>query len=336
MAYPVNPSEVDRIAKGLEEYYSDAWHAGIKNVVGNMGRSQMGLASGYLDAAKDTWANFRKKSSDSFRVTFKSDLKQQMGLYFANKFDVAKDLVAVGEKVIDKLASMLPVPALGPVVTAVGGYAVGKLKDSAKGKITDELHERSITEADRMLAARSDAELQKMFANDKDAIEFIENSMKQYKTLTNYIGTIPGNITSFDDAITFPKSTFKVQQAASSLNVALWSIRQYVEAMQQRLVECQNVSTQYIATVRTKMPEVVTAVLRDAYQEGMNKGKMDVSGKKYTAPATPSAPPAKPGAGGATLLAAATAHALAQGYYDAGNTGPILAAAQKMPPQIRR
>ena len=332
MPYQVNAAEADRIAAALAAYYADAWEAGIRNVVGNMGRSQMGLVTRYIDLGKDSWASLRKSSGDSFRVTFKSDLKQQIALYFANKYDVASDLVTVGEKIIDKLAGMIPLPKLGTVVSAVNSFAAGKIRD--------ELHDRSITEADKMLAAASDAELQKMFGNDKDTTAFIETSMKQYKTLTNYISTLPTNPTSFDDAITFPKSAFKVQQAASSLNVALWAIRQYCESMQERLVECQKMSAQYIATVREKMPEVVRTVLKNSYDEALNKGKMDVSGKKYSAPSAPKATATKPGAGGATLLAAAMASALAQGYYDAGNTGPVLTSAPRMPPlpppQLRR
>ena len=231
MPYQVNQTEVNAIAAGLAEYYTDAWQTGIKSVVANMGRSQMGLVSKYVDVAKDSYANLKKSSGDSFRVTFKSDLKQQISLFFANKYDVAQALVGVGEKIVDKVSGMIPIPQLGSALNSVADFAAGKAKEA--------LHDRSVTEADKMLAAQSDAELQKMFANDKDTITFIENSMKQYKTLTNYIATLPTNVTSFDDAITFPKSAFRVQQAASSLNVSLWSIRQYCAAMQERLVECQ-------------------------------------------------------------------------------------------------
>jgi hypothetical protein len=328
MPYQVNQTEVNAIAAGLAEYYTDAWQTGIKSVVANMGRSQMGLVSKYVDVAKDSYANLKKSSGDSFRVTFKSDLKQQISLFFANKYDVAQALVGVGEKIVDKVTGLIPIPHLGSALNSVAGFAAGKAKE--------ELHDRSVTEADRMLMAQSDAELQKMFANDKETTTFIENSMKQYKTLTNYIATLPTNVTSFDDAITFPKSAFRVQQAASSLNVSLWSIRQYCAAMQERLVECQNMSQQYIATVREKMPSIVTTVLKDAYGEANNKGKIDVSGNKYSAPQPPRPAATKPGAGGATLLAGAVAHALAQGYYDAGNTGPVLTSMPKMPPQLRR
>lgn len=323
MPYQLNQTEVNSIAAALKVYYDAAWQAGIKDVVANMGRSQMGLVSKYVDVAKDSYANLKRSSGDSFRVTFKAELKQQIGLFLANKNDVAQTLVSVGEKIVDKLASMIPVPHLGMALSGAVGLAAGKLKD--------ELHDQSITEADKMLMAQSNAELQKMFANDKETSKFIDDSMKQYKTLTNYIGMLPTNVTSFDDAITFPKSAFRVQQAASSLNVALWSIRQYCAAMQERLVECQKMSEQYITKVRDKMPQVVATVLLDAYNEGLSKGKTDTSIGNHSASQPPKAATAKPGAGGATLLANAMAFALAQGYYDAGKTGPIRAAAPLRP-----
>jgi len=328
MPYQLNQTEVNSIAAALKVYYDAAWQDGIKNVVANMGRSQMGLVSKYLDVAKDSYANLKRSSGDSFRVTFKAELKQQIGLFLANKNDVAQTLVTVGEKVVDKLASMIPVPHLGMALSGAVGFAAGKAKD--------ELHDRSITEADKMLMAQSGGELEKLFASDKETARFIDDSMKQYKTLTNYIGMLPTNVTSFDDAITFPKSAFKVQQAASSLNVALWSIRQYCAAMQERLAECQRMSEQYIATVRDKMPQVVGTVLIDAYNEGLNKGKSDAQIGKHSAPQPPKAIAAKPGAGGATLLANAMALALAQGYYDAGKAGPAPTMAPLRPLAMRR
>jgi hypothetical protein len=328
MPYQVNPTEVNNIAAGLAAYYSAAWEAGIKGLFATAAQSQMGVGSKYIDMAKDSYASLKKSSGDSFRVTFRSDLKQQISLFFANKYDVAQNLVTVGEKLIDKVASLIPVPHLGTAVSGLAGVAASKAKDA--------LHDRSIVHADKMLADASDADIQKMFGNDKDTITSIENSMRQYKTLTNYIGTLPTNVTSFDDAITLPKAAFRVQEAASHLNVELVRIRKYCEAMQERLVECQKMSDAYRTTVREKMPSVVSTVLTDAYSEGSNKGKMDVSSNKYTAPQSPKLATAKAGAGGATLLANAMAHALAQGYYDAGNTGPIFATAPKMPPQLRR
>ena len=322
MPYQITKADADLIANAMEEYYNEAWQAGIKNLMNRVAHKNMGLVTGYIDTAKDTWANLRKKSSDSFKVTFKSDLKLQVGLYFANKFDVMSDLVTIGEKAVDKLASYIPVPHLGSVLTAATGFAAGKARD--------ELHNRSITEADKLLIAQSDAELQKMFSNDKETIEFVEKTMKQYKTLTNYISLMPTNVTNFDDAVTFPKSAFKIQQAASSLNVALWSIRMYTEAMSERLVECQKMSQQYIAQVRSDMPTAVMNVVQEAYRQGELKGQGDLDKKKYAAPPSPKLV-TKPG-GGATMLANRMAHAMAQGYYDVGNKGPMLTSAPHKAP----
>jgi hypothetical protein len=327
VANHVSKAEVDRIAKGLEQYYAEAWEAGVKGLFDKMAQSQMGIATKYLDSAKDSWVSLTKKSSDSFRVTFKADLESRLRTYLANKSDVMIALVGIGEKLIDQVASKLPVPGLKSAIGTVSSFAAGKLKD--------ELHKRSITEADKKLAEQSQAELQKMFSNDKDALACIDNSMKQYKTLTNFIGTIPPTATNFNDAITFPKSAFKVQQAASSLNVSLVGIRQYLEAMSERLVACQDMSTRYIADVRTKMPGVVESLLENSYNDGKAKGSGDLAGRKYAAPGIPRVAQASPSAGGATLLANAMAHALAQGYYDAGNTGPMLTGMPKMPPQLR-
>jgi hypothetical protein len=313
MMYSVPKPEIQAIADGLEQYYTDAWETGIKNIADRMARSQMGIVTGYIDQAKDTYASMKKESADKFKVTFMAQLKLQIGLAFSNKADVVSVLVTLGEKALNKLADKIPVPALGQVVSAVTSFAADKARD--------ELHERSITETDKKLAAKSGAELQKFFTTDKDAAAFIDNATKQYKTIGNYINMLPKNITTFDDAITYPKSAFKVMQAASSLNVSLWRIRNYLDSMSERLVECQKVSSQYIETVRTKMPDAVESVLQHAYAEGVTKGKADVGKKTYT-PVKPPKEPAPQG-GGATRLADRVAHALAQGYYDAGNTGPL-------------
>jgi hypothetical protein len=322
MLYSITRAEVQEIADALAEYYDEAWGAGVKSLVDRMAQSQMGIVTKYLDQAKDTYNSLKKKSADSFRITFKAQLKMQVGLYFSNKSDVATALVTIGEKAIELLADKIPVPHLGSVVTAVSGFAA----DKAKKK----LHERSITEADKQLEAKSGAELQKFFTSDLEASEFIANATKQYKTIGNYINMLPNTITTFDDAITYPKSTFKLQQAASSLNVSLWRIIDYLEAMSERLVTCQEVSKSYIETVRTKMPEAVENVLQRSYADGVVKGKADITANKYSAPGLPTLPPKQ--GGGATLLAHRVAHAVSQGYYNAGNTGPKFVTPGPKPP----
>jgi hypothetical protein len=311
--YPISQDELNRLGGLLTNYYEEAWQAGIKGLFDNMARSQMGIVTGYLDMAKDTWTNFRKKSSDSFMITFKPELKAAVGRYFANKSDVMTDLVNIGEKVLSALASHIPVPYAGTAAKLVIGFAADKGRS--------ELHERSVTEADKQLAAKSGGELAKFFTSDTEAAAFVAKSIDQYKTICKFIDTTPKNINTFDDAVTFPGSVFKVQAAASSLNVALMFIEYYLDAMRSRLVEIQTISKDYIATVRKDMPGAVHAVLERAYAEGYAKGQNDITKNKYAKPGQPQfQAPTKPG--GATQLAAYVAHALSQGYYDSGNTGP--------------
>jgi hypothetical protein len=332
--YNVSKADVDSIADALEEYYNEAWQKGIKGAVDGIARSQMGPVTAALDQARDGFQTLKKGSADKFRVTLKADLKQQLSLYFSNKYDVISDFVSLAEKGLDQLASlMIPVPKGADLLSkgiaaGVNAGASAVIGFGAK-KAQDVLADKAIGQADKFLAAKSSTDLDKMFSNERDAAKFVENTMAQYKTITNYINTLPATITSFDDAITFPKSVFKVQAAASSLSVSLWSLRQYVEAMAARMESCKGVSAAYIKDVRTKMPEVVSKVLSKAYDDGFNKGKTDVNAKKYAA-----APEPKLGTkqgGGATQLANRMAHALAQGYYDAGNTGPKIAARPAQP-----
>ena len=132
---------------------------------------------------------------------------------------------------------------------------------------------------------------------------------------------------SVKDAVTFPGSVFKVQAAASSLNVAIVSIEEYLAGMRERLGQIQKVSADYIATVRKDMPAGANSVLQAGYQGGYGKGEGDLAKNKYTAPPMPQFKrPDKPGA--ATQLAAYLAHAVAQGYYDSGNRGPQIGRAR--------
>jgi hypothetical protein len=334
MPYNVSKTDADAIADALEEYYNEAWQKGVKGALDGIARSGMGSVTGALDQAKDGFQTLKRGSADKFRVTLKADLKQQLSLYFSNKYDVISDFVSLAEKGLDQLAGMIPVPKIGGELISKGiaaGVSAGASAVVGFGgkKAHDALADKAIGEADKFLGSKSSADLQKMFSNERDAAKFVENTMTQYKTITNYVNTLPGNISSFDDAITFPKSVFKVQAAASSLSVSLWSLRQYVEAMAVRMDACKGVSADYIKDVRTKMPEVVIKVLNKAYDDGVTKGKADVNAKKYAAAPEPKLS-TKQG-GGATQLANRMAHALAQGYYDAGNTGPNIAARPARP-----
>jgi len=314
MPYPIAKPDLDALGAAVAEYYEEAWQEGVKGLFDNMARSQMGIVTGYLDQAKDTYANLRKTSNDKFGILFKPALKQYVGVFFANKNDVASLMVTIAEKALTQLASKIPVPHLGTVVSKAISFAADK------GRA--ELHTRSIAEADTQLGAKTGSAVGKFFTNDVEAQEFITKSIDQYKLICKYIQTLPANISSFDDAVAFPGAVFKVQAAASSLNVALVSVRQYLSGMQERLEEVQTVSKNYITTVRTTMPSAVDTVLQNSYSGAYSSGEGDIAKGKYSAPARPTFQ--KPGkTGGATLLAAYMAHAVAQGYFDAGNKGPM-------------
>lgn len=314
MPYQIGKSEVDALGNALAEYYEEAWQDGIKGLFNNMARSNMGLVTGYLDQAQDTYAALRKKSNDKFGVAFKPALKQLVGVYLANKNDVASALVSVAEMALKGLAKQIPVPHLGAVVAAGIGFVAGKGQE--------ELHTRSVAEADSQLNAKTKAEVGQFFTSDAQAADFIQKSIDQYKLICKYIQTLPATPSSFDDAVAFPGAVFKVQAASSSLNVALVSVRQYLAGMQERLEKVQTVSRDYITTVRRDMPAAVGTVLQTAHTDAYRKGETDIAQKKYTAPRAPVfQKPAQPG--GATQLAAYMANAVAQGYYDAGNRGPV-------------
>jgi hypothetical protein len=315
MPYEISQTDLNALGAALSEYYESAWQEGVKGLFDNMARANMGIVTGYLDQAKDTYASLKKTSVDKFGVTFKATLKQYVSVYLANKNDVATVLVTIAEKALTQLANKIPIPHLGSVVSAAISFGADKARA--------ELHTRSIAEADGQLAAKVGGEKPtKFFTNDVEAQAFITKSIDQYKLICKYIQSLPSSISTFDDAITFPGATFRVQAAASSLNVAIVSVQEYLNGMQERLEKVQTVSKDYIATVRKDMPAAVNTVLQEAYKGAYTSGETDVAKGKYSAPPSPTFKKAdKPG--GATQLAAYLANAVAQGYYDAGKRGPV-------------
>ncbi len=208
-------------------------------------------------------------------------------------------------------------PHLGSIVS----YAIGMGAEKAQ----DKLHTRAIAEADKQLSGKTGVEAQKIFSNEIEAADATTKAMEQYKLICKYIQTMPGNITSFEDAITFPGAVFKVQAAASALKVQLDRVQTYVSALADRSVQISNVSVDYIKSVRTAMPKAAQSVLQTAYDDAFKKGQGDIAQNKYSAPKEPSPVSSLPGdkSGGATMLAAYMANAVAFGYYDSGNRGPM-------------
>lgn len=314
MPYQLSPGDKKALGDALTAYYDDAWTDGVRGLFDKMAQSNMGLVTGYLDQAKDTYASLRAKSKDKFGIAFKATLKQQVQVYTGNRNDMGSILVTIGEKALTTLAGHIPIPMLG----AITSQAISMGADKAR----KELHVRSIGEADNKLTGGVGGSAPvKMFNNDADAADAVAKAMAQYKTITNYIQALPATISTFDDAVTFPSATFKVQAAASSLAVSINAVSWYLSAMQDRCDKIQTVISGYKVTVREKMPDAVDAVLQKAYADANQKGKTDVAQGKFVAVPSPTfQKPSQPG--GATQLAAYVANAMAQGYYDAGNTGP--------------
>ena len=313
MPYQISLQDKNALGASLAAYYEDAVDQGYKDIFNKIARANMGIVTGYLDQASDTYTSIRAKSKDKFLATFRSTLKQQVSVYLANKNDVAGVLTQVAEKALTTLAGHIPIPMLGTIVAKGISFASGKAQE--------ELHNRSITEADGMLSAKTGNESAKLWSTDVEAAALATKAMDQYKIVCNYIKTLPTSINTFDDAVSFPSGVFRVQAAASSLNVALNNIHWYISAMQERVTEIATVVNGYKKTIRNDMPGAVDAVLQKAYGDAHAQGKLDISRNKYSAPPSPTFQrPSQ--TGGATQLGAFMANAVAQGYYDAGNTGP--------------
>lgn len=341
MPYQIAKPEADALGKAMVEYYEEAWQEGVKGLFNNMARANMGTVTGYLDQASDTYASLKKKSKDKFTITFLPTLKKQVSFYLANRNDVASALVSVAETALTQLANKIPVPHLGSIVSQAISYAAGKGQE--------ELHKRSVAEADEQLKAHSSEPVGPIFTSDTEAMKCIQESIDQYKVACKYIQTMPANISTFDDVVTFPAAVFKLQEALSHLRVNLDRPRWYLMGMQDRAEKIETVSKDYRNTLRNNMPAAVEHVLQTAYYEAQRKGETDITQKKYTAPGWPEFKKPDSKAGGATQIAAYLAHAVAQGYYDAGNRGPQIGRPRSgavtssmpprpgaMPPPIRR
>ena len=310
MPYQIAQTELNALGASLAQYYETAWQEGVKGLFDNMARAKMGIVTGYLDQAKDTYANLRKASNDKFRATFTPTLKHYFSVYLANRNDVASVLVTVAETALKQLANKIPIPLLGTVVSAV-------VVPLAADKGREELHKRSVAEADQQLATKTGTAPTKFFTTDTEDVAFIQKSIDQYKLICKYIQTLPTSISSYDDAVTFPGATFRVKEAASHLNVALVSVQQYLSGMQERLEKVQSVSKEYIDRVHRDMPAAVGKVLDTAYEEAYRKGRQDSLGNRH--PKLPRPIFQMPvETGGATQLAAYVAHATALGYYEGG------------------
>ncbi|KAB8044229.1 hypothetical protein [Janthinobacterium aquaticum] len=312
MPYALSPALKTELGTALALYYEEAFDAGTHAALDRIAQAGMGTITGYLDRANDTYANLKRKSKDKFGVAFKGQLKLELNRMFANKNDIASIMVGLGEKALVALAEKIPVPLLSTVVAKGITLAAGEAKAT--------LHTQATAEADTALNAKAGIEVSRFFTDDNEAAELVKKSLEQYKDVCKYITALPSTISTFDDAVTFPMATFKIQKAASALNVALTQINDYLTAMRSRTEAISTVVTGYKRTVREKMPDAAEDVLQKGYADAYLAGKTDIGRNKYKAPLAPVLKkPEGNLTGGATLLASYLAHALAQGYYDAGN-----------------
>jgi hypothetical protein len=188
------------------------------------------------------------------------------------------------------------------------------------------LQKRAVNEADNQIKNSGDANLSNFLTTDTEAQKEIAASIEQYKLICKLIQAMPkGQITTFEDAVTFPAATFKLQEAASSLNIMVYKAKLYFTAMEERLTLIETLTHKFLKSVQDGTKDSVKNVLDHAYDAAFAQGKTDCQSNKYRTMAKPEfIQPSK--SGGATQLAAYLAHATAMGYYDAA---PIVTRARR-------
>ncbi|MDB4876969.1 MAG: hypothetical protein JWM41_3415 [Gemmatimonadetes bacterium] len=307
--YPISDTDRAALVDKLCEYYTEALDTGVRSLMDRMARANMGTATAYLDQGRDSWASMTAESRDKFTVMFEREVRSQSSLMLAGANDLAADAIPMAVNALKSLADKIPVPLVGT--------AVGKLLELAGGAAVTELRTRAFNEADARVTASSGAEVRKLFTSDEVAAEAMKTALEQYKLIGRHITTMPSKLTSFQEIVTFPKSVFKVRQAASSLNVSLVQIRDYIDSMQTRLDAVQKVYVNYETQLRTCLPDAVLNVLESAYDSGYTKGGLKIMTRTYKPIADPVfRAPAQ--SGGATHLAAHITCAIATGYFVAG------------------
>jgi hypothetical protein len=307
--YPISEPERAALVDALYQYYTEALDNGIQGLMARMAHANMGVVTAALDQGRDSWASLTAESRDKFTVKFEREVRSQAGLMLAGANDLAADAIPMAVSALQALADKIPVPLVGT--------AVGKLLELAGGAAVTELRTRAFNEADARVTASSGTEVRKLFTSDEVAGEAMKTALEQYKLIGRHITMMPSKLTTFQEIVTFPKSVFKVRQAASSLNVSLVQLRDYIDSMQTRLDAVQKVYTNYELQLRTCLPEAVSNVLESAYMTAYTKGGVKIMTHTYKPIAEPvfKAPAEK---GGATILGAHIACAIATGYFVAG------------------
>jgi len=315
--YVEDPAVIKLCADKLLQYFDGAREEAIKGRLDALARSNMGIIAQYLDPVKDTIASLRKETGEPFGVKLKADLKASALAFTSNKSDLGTMFVNLAEPALKHAANAIPVPGLGSVVGTLIGFGA----DAAR----DELHTRSIAEADATIgeSIKGQAELRRLFTTDKAALEVMQKSMVQYKTIGKLIESMPsGAPKTFDETIAMPTTTFRIEEAISALNVTIWTIRDYLQSMSERLNRSKEVIARYRTQLRTETPGYVRAIVNASYNEANSKALVHLAQRRYLAlerqPEPDRAPWAKPAS---ELLADLMGYAMASGYWDAGYNG---------------
>ena len=315
MPYPIAPTEVNRLAKLLTDYYERELEGGIRATFDRMAQANMGLITAKIDLAKDTVASIRKAGTDKFTTTFTARLRTEFRIQTGNHSELMSYGVQMGTAVLKMAFKHIPLPHVGTALTAV--------LDLASKGAQSELHKRSVLEADKDLAERAGtAQATALSTHDTDVAAAAASSIELYKEIAKLVVAMPTSISSFDDAITYPGVVWRTQKAASALKVALWGILDYLRQMEERTAMVEKLAADGVQRVRTEMGSVVSSVLDKSYDDGWRKGNGDVQTQKYQPLAMPVLGTAGM-EGAASQLAVYVAHAFSMGYYNAGNSGPF-------------
>lgn len=308
-SYFVTESVRKDLADRLYDYYTAEFDAGVRALMDRVARSNMGVGTAYLDMARDGWASLTAESRDKFTVKFETAIRQQAMLAYAGWPDLIADAIPQATKALTALCDKIPVPGVSAVISG--------LMNLAAGAAVEELRAKAIADADERVTAGSGAVVRKVFSKPEDVEKSVTAAMEQYKLIGRYMTTMPKHLATVQDVVTFPKSVFKVRQAASALNVELLAIRDYIESMQTRLEAVQTVYRDYEASLKSSLPASIDAVLEQAYQSGYEKGTQQYRSNAYKPIGMPSLQTPRE-SGGATHLAAHVAYANALGYFDVG------------------
>lgn len=326
--FPGSPADRDNLAKGLVEFYQEAWDTGVRGLFDTVARSGMGTGTAAWDRFY-SWASApRSKSAELFlkyyMETCKAYVSRQWktaGVYVPI-WDIAKSALAA-------LTSKIPIPLVGTVVSQIMNKAV--LDDKAIESQLKALDEgKALLDKRRGVQARPG---RSNFQSADDAKQAAATAFDTYIGLIGYIKTLSRPLQQWGDAITYPEQVFEMQAMTSQLAIALHALGQYMGAMEEQLEHLRVETDAYLKQLPQTMVKCVESVLATAYAQGRAAGT-----KQFVAARAESqrknirdnimesaipmsrpedtwqAPPS--GCGAARALAIYVTDAIAQGYWD--------------------